>query len=101
MALSEEKIKEVITKLEEVIKRKTGKTDFKCPVCTNENFIVVDGFASNFLTDQLEKNIVIGGRILPSVLIICSNCGNTHFLNTKVLGLNDEQEKIKEGEKDQ
>ncbi|MEK6891882.1 MAG: hypothetical protein AABX25_01730 [Nanoarchaeota archaeon] len=93
MVLSKEKVEEIIKKIDESIKRKTGQTNLKCPVCTNDNFTVVDGFTNDSLIDTIGGNIILGGRVLPSIPIVCTNCGNTFFLNAKILGLSEEQPK--------
>jgi len=52
--------------------------------------------------DKLGGGLVLGGPVLPSVPIVCTNCGNTFFLNAKVLGINEEdfkEEKKKEENK--
>ncbi len=90
MVLSKEKTEEVIKKIEEAIKRKSGQTAFKCPVCTNNQFSLAGGFTNHFLRDNIQGNLIIGGPVLPSIPIVCSNCGNTFFLNAKVLGINEE-----------
>ncbi|MBU0460040.1 MAG: hypothetical protein KJ597_01025 [Nanoarchaeota archaeon] len=99
MALSKEKTEEIVKKIEEAINRKTGQTGFKCPICTNDKFSLAGGFTNDFLMDRLGGGLVIGGPVLPSVPIVCTNCGNTFFLNARVLGLSEEfpkEEKKKE-----
>ena len=101
MSLSKEKTEEIIKKIEEALKRKTTTLNLKCSVCTHNNFSVVSGFTHDFLSDNIGGNIVMGGVFLPSVPLVCSNCGNTFFFNTKILGLNDDlkTEDKKEGKK--
>src|SRR3989338_8570606 len=103
MVLSKEKTEEIIKKIEEAIKRKTGQTGFKCPVCTNNQFSLAGGFTNDFLMDNIQGGLVIGGPVLPSLPIVCTNCGNTFFLNARVLGVSEEpvkDEKKKEEKKD-
>ncbi len=99
MALSKDKIAEIIKKIEEAIKKKTGRTDITCPVCTNNQFSVAGGFTNDFLMDKIGGNLVLGGQVLPSIPIVCSNCGNTFFLNVKVLGFDEDW--FKEKNKDE
>ena len=104
MVLSKEKTEEIIKKIEEAIKRKTGQTGFKCPVCTNNQFSLAGGFTNDFLMDNIQGGLVIGGPVLPSLPIVCTNCGNTFFLNARVLGVSEEpvkDEKKKEEKKDE
>jgi len=104
VVLSKEKTEEIIKKIEEAIKRKTGQTGFKCPVCTNNQFSLAGGFTNDFLMDNIQGGLVIGGPVLPSLPIVCTNCGNTFFLNARVLGVSEEpvkDEKKKEEKKDE
>ena len=100
MTLSKEKSEEIAKKIEEVIKKKTRQPGFKCPICTNTTFSLAGGFTNHFLMDTFGGDLVIGGPVLPSVPIVCTNCGNTLFLNAKVLGLNEEipKEENKKGD---
>lgn len=91
MVLTKEKTEEIVKKIEEAIKKKTGQMNFKCPVCTNNHFSLAGGFTNESLSDNV-GNIVLGGSVLPSVPIVCTNCGNTFFLNAKVLGLKENSE---------
>lgn len=101
MTLPKEKTDEIIKKIEEAIKRKTGQTGFKCPICTNNQFSLAGGFTNDFLMDNIQGGLVIGGPVLPSVPIVCTNCGNTFFLNAKVLGVGEDgvKEETKKEEK--
>jgi len=91
MVLSKEKTEEIIKKIEESIKKKRGQdSSFSCFVCTNNQFSLAGGFTNDFLIDNFGGGLFFGGPVLPSVPIVCTNCGNTIFLNAKVLGLKEE-----------
>lgn len=60
-----------------------------CPVCGRSQWILADGFVMLSVQSEPTGNLVIGGRTLPSVALICGNCGDTRFLNLLVLGLGD------------
>jgi hypothetical protein len=63
-------------------------TQGDCAVCGNPNFTLVDGFISL----GVAESAVMGApapRRLPSAALVCSNCGNTVFLNLFRLGLAD------------
>ncbi|MCH7568744.1 MAG: hypothetical protein IIA87_04960 [Nanoarchaeota archaeon] len=100
MALTKEKTEEIIKKIEEAIKKKSGQSGFKCPVCTNNQFSLAGGFTNDFLMDKLGGGLVIGGPVLPSIPIVCTNCGNTFFLNTMVLGIDIDKEVISKENKE-
>jgi predicted RNA-binding Zn-ribbon protein involved in translation (DUF1610 family) len=81
------KTKEIIKKIEEAIKRKTNETSFKCPLCTNNQFSLAGSFTMDFLIDKIQSGLITGGPVLPNIPLVCTNCGNTFFLNAKVLGI--------------
>jgi len=59
-----------------------------CPICGTKSWQLQDQFAV-FSVSERPDQVTLGGRVLPSLVIICSNCGNTMFLNLKILGLED------------
>ncbi|GEM_PF-696455 len=71
-----------IKKLEEAVKRKRGGGDFPCPLCTNNEWEVPPGFTISTLQSEL-PNLSLGGPSIPSIPIICKNCG---FLAQIALG---------------
>jgi len=93
MALTEEKTQGIIKKIDEAIKKKRGSSGFRCPVCTNDNFSLAGGFTQDFLMDKIGGALFLGGPVLPSIPIVCTNCGNTFFLNTRVLGIDFDERK--------
>ena len=59
-----------------------------CSVCRTEKFTLTDGFALISISDQ--PNLVqLGGQTLPSVALVCTNCGNTLLINLLLLGMHD------------
>jgi transcription initiation factor IIE alpha subunit len=87
MVFTKEETEKIVKKIEDAIKKKRGQGGFQCPVCTNNNFSLAGGFTNDFLMDKMSGNLRIGGPTLPSVPIVCTNCGNTFFLNAKILGI--------------
>ncbi|TNE34369.1 hypothetical protein EP342_02920 [bacterium] len=65
---------------EELDKRIKGLT---CPMCHNKHFIIADGYFNNNMQDDF-KNINLGGPSIPTISIICSNCG---FVSQHALGV--------------
>ena len=97
MGLSEEEKSKIIQELENRIKSK-GKT-LICPICSNNNFALSDGYTRRFLNDKINQ-ITLGGLNIPSITVICTNCGHIIDFSVGVLGLlpkeegkNDEQKK--------
>ena len=81
-----------------LLKRKIKKISFV--LFGNEKFTLAGGVSNIFITDKVSGGIVIGGPVLPNAPIVCLNCGNTLFLNLKVLGVEFEEDEQKEEEKD-
>jgi predicted nucleic-acid-binding Zn-ribbon protein len=52
--------------------KKVGK--LKCPVCGNFDFQLANGFTRRDLSGDLDK-LSVGGFNIPSISIICNNCG--------------------------
>ena len=57
-----------------------------CPICNVMNWMVADGIATTIL-GYGPTPFVPPGSNLPSLVLICQNCGNTVFLNLFMLGL--------------
>jgi hypothetical protein len=45
-----------------------------CPRCGTNSWTLVDGYMSHPLSDNL-RTLVIGGRALPTIAVICNHCG--------------------------
>ena len=65
---------------EELQKRKHNLT---CPMCQNKNFIMADGYFNNNMQGDL-GGISLGGPSIPTIAIICNNCG---FVSQHALGV--------------
>ncbi len=77
--ISQEEKERIILELN----NKLGSSGAKCPMCGNMHFIIADGYFNNFLQDDL-NSINLGGASIPSISIICSNCG---FVSQHALGV--------------
>jgi hypothetical protein len=58
------------------------------PVCRcgrSKNFLLMDGLFLNLLGDG--KNLVIGGPAIPTVAVVCDNCGAIYQYAVGTLGL--------------
>lgn len=69
-------------KIIQELNHKLGSSGAKCPMCGNTHFIIADGYFNNFIQDDL-NDIKLGGPSIPSISIICSNCG---FISQHALG---------------
>lgn len=76
-----EKKAEIIAKLDERFKKKSKL--LKCPMCDNSQFSIADAYFKHGLQDDL-NSVSIGGPSIPSVAIICRNCG---FISQHAIGI--------------
>lgn len=60
----------------------------KCPLCQKSDWVLSDDPVMHSLQDD-PNFYQLQGPYLPTIALICNYCGNTHFLNLKVLGLED------------
>ncbi len=74
----------ILDKIDKVVKTKK----VMCPLCKKGSFTMAKGFVSMIILDKFPEGISIGGPHLPNIAIVCTTCGNTMFLNLKVLGFN-------------
>lgn len=80
MGLSQDEKEEIVAKLK-------GKIEpLKCPVCGHQDFVLVDGYTRRTLSDRIDQ-IMISGISVPSISIICNNCGYILDFAMGTLGL--------------
>lgn len=71
-------------KKEEIARILNGKlTELTCPMCHHHDFFIADGYFNNLLQDNLDS-IRMGGSAIPTIPIICTNCG---FVSQHAIGL--------------
>lgn len=90
--LSESQKKEIAQKLSSIIPTLT------CPMCGNHHFTIVDGYFTPTIQKDIQ-NLQLGGTVMPTVAIVCNNCGfvSSHALG--VLGLLPKNENAIDGTK--
>lgn len=88
----------------EIIIKKLAEKGVKasCPMCGNNHFVLADAYFTNILQTQL-NSISIGGPNIPTIAIICSNCGfiSQHALGSLGLLPKDDDIKKEEENKDE
>ncbi|GJQ22182.1 MAG: hypothetical protein HBSIN02_25370 [Bacteroidia bacterium] len=60
-----------------------------CPMCGHRNFVLADGYLNHPIQSNPKAGFVFGGPSIPTIAIICSNCGFTSQHALGVLGLLD------------
>jgi hypothetical protein len=58
----------------------------KCNLCGRGQWSLVDGLILLNLSEDI-NSVRIGGPVAPVVALVCSECGNTIFINVLTLGL--------------
>lgn len=69
----------------------------ECPMCREGVFIIVDGYVIPVLQANT-KNLKLSGKSLPTVAVMCKNCGYLMQFSLGALGLmveNKEEENVK------
>ena len=66
--------------IQSLTQRLTGS---KCPMCGHQQFTVVEGYTVNPIQYDI-KNFNIGGKALPTINLICNNCG---FVSSHAIGV--------------
>ena len=88
MRRREEEPKELSqTQKENIIKALADRgVKLPCPRCGKNSFTLLDGYFNQTIQTQL-GGMVIGGPSVPSVVVVCTNCGylSQHAIGT--LGL--------------
>lgn len=79
-AFSEEKRKRIVKILEEKGVRSC------CPMCGNKSFILPEGYFINTIQPDF-KGISLGGPGIPTIAIICKQCGFMSQHSAVLLGL--------------
>ena len=77
--ISNEEKQKIISELS----KRINSGDIKCPMCGNKHFIIADGYFNTTMQDKLD-DYVIGGPSIPSIAIVCNNCG---FISSHALGI--------------
>ena len=57
-----------------------------CPMCGHTHFTIADAYLSNTLQTDL-NSVTLGGPAIPSLAIICTNCGFISQHSLGILGL--------------
>lgn len=67
-------------KIVDILKKKEALN--ACPRCNQKKFTLVSGYFSNTVQKNWQE-LVLGGAVVPSISIVCDNCG---FISQHALG---------------
>lgn len=74
---------EIKQKFKEKINEK--RLDLRCPICKSNGLIIEGPFGRPVQKDF--KSVVLGGPTIPTMSVICSNCGHMREFALGALGL--------------
>lgn len=83
--MTEEKKKQIVKALSQRV------NIIVCPICHQSKYSFVDGYTIDPVQDDY-KAVQFGGKIIPSVMLVCNNCGHIDRFSLGVLGLMDKEE---------
>ena len=78
------------------VNEKLGTRRLLCQLCGLSEWALESEPAYVPVWDASSGKSLISGskqRMLPLIALTCKNCGNTFFLNTRILGLNSSEER--------
>lgn len=58
-----------------------------CARCNEKTFTLLEGYFNQSIQQNLTKGMVVGGPSIPSVVVVCNNCGYMSQHALGVLGL--------------
>lgn len=83
--MNEEKKRQIVKALSQRV------SSIVCPICHQSKYSFVDGYTIDPVQDDY-KAVQLGGKIIPSVMLVCNNCGHIDRFSLGVLGLMDKEE---------
>lgn len=78
------------------LNKRFNSSGIKCPMCGNNHFIIGDGYFNSFMQDDF-RSLNLGGPSIPSIPVICNNCGFISMHALGILGLLPKQENTEKG----
>ena len=73
--------KEMKEKITQTLSEKGVK---KCPMCENRSFTLLDGYSNLPIAGDISGALIVGGQVIPSTVIVCTNCG---YISQHALGI--------------
>ena len=86
--MNEEKKKQII----DVLSRRVS--GFACPICHQAKYSLIGGYSVDTVQKDY-KGMEIGGIMIPSVILVCGNCGHIDKFSLGVLGLMEVEDNAK------
>lgn len=68
-----------------------------CPMCQTSGFVMADGYFNNTMQTDF-NSFTIGGQSIPTIAIICNNCGFVSQHAIGILGLLSQEQNKKSDE---
>ncbi len=83
--MTEEKKRQIVKALSQRV------NSIVCPICHQSKYSFLDGYTIDPVQDDY-KAVQLGGKFIPSVMLVCNNCGHIDRFSLGVLGLMDKEE---------
>lgn len=83
--MTEEKKRQIVKALSQRV------NSIVCPICHQSKYSFVDGYTIDPVQDDY-KAVQLGGKFIPSVMLVCNNCGHIDRFSLGVLDLMDKEE---------
>lgn len=68
-----------------------------CPRCGHSSFVLADGLFAQILQKDLDS-LLLGGRTVPTAVVVCTNCGFVSQYALGILGLLEKAKADKQNE---
>ncbi len=68
----------------------------ECPMCHSRSFTFLDGYLFQNLQSNKKSYIIGNGPFIPSVALVCNNCGFMSQHNLGALGMLNKESETKE-----
>lgn len=88
--LTNDRKKEIIQALANRIEK------MECPICHRESFSLLDGYISDSVQENYRIQTIGSKTIIPSVALVCNNCGFISQHSLGVLELMNKDEELSE-----
>jgi hypothetical protein len=82
--MTEEKKRQIVKALSQRV------SSIVCPICHQSKYSFIDGYTIDPVQDDY-KAVQLGGKIIPSIMLVCNNCGHIDRFSLGVLGLMDKE----------
>lgn len=75
-------------KKKEIVQALASRVDkMECPICHQGSFTLIDGYITDSVQNEFSNQVIGSKTTLPSVALVCNNCGFISQHSLGILGL--------------